>query len=114
LSELSVRVRDGSADIIGTAAKREFPVDKDILDKIKLKNALSRKVVNTKDPGVEKEYRRVRNQVRKTTCKRRKTFEEELAKKAKVNPKAVWSYIKSKSKSKVDIGDLYTDPGNKD
>ena len=40
----------------------------------------------------------------------RKKFELELSEKAKTNPKAIWSYIKSKSKTKEEIGDLHLNP----
>jgi hypothetical protein len=40
----------------------------------------------------------------------RKKFELELSEKAKTNPKAIWSYIISKSKSKEEIGDLHLNP----
>ena len=40
----------------------------------------------------------------------RKKFELELSEKAKTNPKAIWSYIKSKSKTREEIGDLHLNP----
>ena len=39
----------------------------------------------------------------------RKKDEKDLAKSAKKNPKAIWKYIKSKSKRRSGIGELLTD-----
>jgi hypothetical protein len=44
------------------------------------------------------------------TRKLRKSYEKDLSKKAKTNPKAIWSYIKSKTKTRTGIGDLHVDP----
>jgi len=45
------------------------------------------------------EYNRVRNQVKNMGNKLKKKYEKVLSQKAKENPKAIWSYIKSKSKT---------------
>ena len=43
----------------------------------------------------------------------RKVLRSDLAARAKSNPKAIWNYIKTKSKTRVGIGDLRTDPNDK-
>lgn len=86
-----------------------IPLDNATQDIIKRKHSLAKKAIANKDPLVQKEYRRARNQAKKATRKLRKKFERDLSLKAKENPKAIWKYIKSKSKTKVRIGDLYTD-----
>ena len=70
---------------------------------IKKKNSLSKQVVTSRDPDIRKQYNQVRNRVKKEVDKMRKKFELELSEKAKTNPKAIWSYIKSKSKTKEEI-----------
>ena len=42
--------------------------------------------------------------------KMKKKFEKDLCENAKKNPKAMRSYIKSKSKTREGIGDLHIDP----
>ena len=42
--------------------------------------------------------------------KMKKKFEKNLCENAKKNPKAIRSYIKSKSKTREGIGDLHIDP----
>jgi hypothetical protein len=41
--------------------------------------------------------------------KLKKNYEKGLSQKTKENPKAIWSYIKSKSKTREGIGDLHVD-----
>ena len=61
---------------------------------------------------VRKEYNRVRNQVKTAVKKLRKQYEKGLSIQAKENPKAIWNYIKSKTKVKEGIGELHIDPNN--
>ncbi|CAG2213050.1 unnamed protein product [Mytilus edulis] len=44
--------------------------------------------------------------------KLKREYEKNRSEKAKENPKAIWSYIKSKTKTKEGIGDLHLDPGD--
>ena len=73
--------------------KRGFPIDRETVNKIRLKNTLSRKAISTKDPEIRKQYNRTRNQVKKLTRRLRKEFENDISKRAKSNPKLVWQYI---------------------
>ena len=95
---------------IGGSKKRQIPLDKETVTKIKEKNSLSRKFLRTKDPAVRKKYNRVRNQVVKLTRRARKTYERNLSQEAKSNPKRIWQYINSKSKTRQGISDLCVDP----
>ena len=94
--------------------KHNIPLEKSIVDKIKEKNKWARKAKHDKDPWVQKKYKRIRNKVRNITRKHQKQFERNLSHEAKSNPKKIWSYIKSKSKTKSGIGELLTDPSNSD
>ena len=52
----------------------------------------------------------VRNQVRAVTRQLQKQYELKLAKYAKSNPKAVWKYMNSKTKTPECVSDLNFDP----
>ena len=52
------------------------------------------------------EYRRIRNQVRTATRRRRKDFELSLAKDVEGNPNRFWSYVNSKTKTRSEILDV--------
>ena len=92
--------------------KTEYPMDKKTLEKIKLKNSLSRKYLTTKDPNVRKDYNRVRNQVKTLTNRLKKKYERDLSSSAKKNPKAIWKFIKSKSKTRAGIDELLINQGD--
>ncbi|XP_063427535.1 uncharacterized protein LOC134711037 [Mytilus trossulus] len=89
--------------------ENKFPMDKNTIDKIKRKNILSKKITHNNDPEVRKEYNKIRNQVKSKVNKLKREYEKNLSQKAKENPKAIWSYIKSKTKTKEGIGDLHLD-----
>ena len=89
--------------------RSDLPMDKKTMDTIKQKNALNRKYITNRDPHTHAEYNRVRNQVKTLTSKLKKKHEKDLPKSVKKNPKAIWKYIKSKSKTRSDIGELLTD-----
>jgi ElaB/YqjD/DUF883 family membrane-anchored ribosome-binding protein len=79
--------------------RNTFPIDKKTRDLIKWKNTLSKKVASSSDPAIRQEYNRVRNKVKGSVNKMKKKFEKGLSENAKKNSKAIWSYIKSKSKN---------------
>ena len=90
--------------------KTEIPLDKETLKAVKEKNRLSKKFIRTKKQEDRNKYNRARNKVTKLVRKSRKLYERNLAKEAKTNPKKIWKYINSKSKSRTGIGDLCRDP----
>ena len=61
----------------------------------------------TGDNDIEKNYKQVRNLVRKETRTRAAAKQQDLAKSVKDNPKVFWKYVNSKTKSKKGIGDLH-------
>ena len=95
---------------VGGSKRRQIPLDKETVNKIKEKNVLSRKFLRTKNPTDRKKYNRVRNQVVKLTRRARKTYERNLSQEAKMNPKRIWQYINSKSKTRQGISDLCVNP----
>ena len=44
--------------------------------------------------------------------KLKKQYEKDLSQRAKDSPKAIWKYIKSKSKTREGIADLHPDPND--
>ena len=100
--------------MIKLGKRRQVPCDAKALDKISEKHHLRRKAIASKDPPVQVEYDRVRNQIRRLTRKITKEYEKGLARDKKENTKAIWKYINSKSKkNKEGIGNLLKDPSDK-
>ena len=60
-----------------------------------------------------KKYNTARNKVKSMVAKQRKIFKEKIAANAKDNPKVIYQYINSKSKSRTAVGTLCKDPNNK-
>jgi hypothetical protein len=93
----------------GGGRKNSFPLDKETIALVKTKHRLSRKFISKPSEDTRREYNRVRNKVKKLTTRARKDYEKNLSSQAKDNPKAIWRYINSKSKTRSGIGSLYTD-----
>lgn len=81
-------------------------IDPKLLSKIKRKNRLWHRYVETKEFQKYKEFTKLRNQIRNDTRRSRKATEKEIANDIKSNPKAFWSYVNSKTKSKSGIANL--------
>ena len=79
-----------------------------ILRLIGRKEKLWKKFRISGDRPAHEDYKKVRNQVRRLSRKAVKLKEKDIAMSAKENPKKFWSYVKSKSKTKTSIADLYT------
>ena len=90
--------------------KRKFSctLDRKSLAKRKKKHRLWKRYLESKDGKVYEEYCRCRNQVRRMTRRAIKLHEKDIAKKAKLNNKAFWKFINSKTKLRSTIPDLYT------
>ena len=92
--------------------KGKIPLDEASVRKIKKKHTLWKRYMETKDGLYYAEFCKARNQVRKMTRKLQKQFEMKLAAEAKSNPKAIWKYINSKTKTRVGVSELNTDPAD--
>jgi hypothetical protein len=68
--------------------------------------------ITSRDPEIGKKYNRVRNQVKSHVNKPEKKYEKDLVQRAKENPKVIWKYIKSKSKTRDGISDLHMNPAD--
>ena len=95
-----------------TGNKGKFPLDDETRALITKKHALSRKAATNNCDENRRAYNKMRNKVSNVVKKLKKKFEKDLSKKAKSNPKDFFRYINSKSKVKIGIGDLHTDPNN--
>ena len=93
--------------------KQSILYNKKVLAKIRKKHRLRRKAIETNDPAVRLQYNRLRNQVRTLTRTIANEYEKKIARNAKEDPKAIWRYINSKSKTKEGIGNLLKDPTDK-
>ena len=98
---------------IKTDRKKSIPYNKKVLVKIRKKHHLRRKAIETNDPAVRLQYNKIRNQVRTLTRTITNEYEKKIARNAKEDPKAIWRYINSKSKTKEGIGNLLQDPTDK-
>lgn len=97
-----------------------LPMNRKLWSKIKRKQRLWGRLKTMKEGNrvnaeanmcteVEREYRRLNNQVRSETRKAVKLKEKEIARNCKDNPKMFWKYVQSKTKNKVTVSELYTD-----
>lgn len=94
------------------AKKWVTPMSAVNIQHIRKKHNLWKKYMRTKDGQIYSEYCRIRNKVRSLTRRLKRDFETNIAREAKKNPKRVWNYIKSRTKIKENIPNLYIDPSN--
>ena len=79
---------------------------------IRKKRRLWKHYTQTKDYDEYLSYKRVENAVKKAVRKAKRNFERTLAKSARKNPKAFYSYMKKKTSNKVSVGPLKDVEGN--
>ncbi len=91
----------------GNASQNTLYVNKKTRGLMRRKERLWKRFRNTNNSLVYAEYKKVRNQVRRLSRKSVKIHEKDIALSAKENPKKFWNYVKSKSKTKTSISDLY-------
>ena len=82
-----------------------------VLEKVKEKSRRYKNYRSTQDGVDYLAYARIRKQARWECRKTKKEFERSLAKEAKSNPKAVFSYANSRMKTRSGIADLETEEG---
>jgi len=61
------------------------------------KHRLWNRLLETKDPSVSREYKRVRNLVRKQSRQRDRKEQQEVARQSRVNLRRFWSYVRGKT-----------------
>ena len=96
-----------------------IPLDEEIRKKIEEKDRMSRKLIELKKQRKRVEYEelwkkycRTRNKVKSMSRNARKAFEQKIAQESKENPKKIFAYINSKTKTRQGIGDICVDPDN--
>jgi hypothetical protein len=99
-----------SKNIYVNQRKREFPLPYNVVKKIRKKHTLWKRFMETRDGKVHQEYCRTRNKVKNLINKIRREHERSISRQVKTNPKRFWQYIKSKSNTKEQISELYSNP----
>jgi len=84
------------------------PLPRDVRGKIRYKHRLWNRYIETRDLQYLTKYKKIRNNICRTTRHKQKTEQNEIAKAAKSNPKKFWAYVKSKTVLKSSVGDLKT------
>jgi hypothetical protein len=89
--------------------RHTIPVSRTDLTKIKRKQRLWTRLWNTRREDVYSEYCNVRNQVRRLTRQTTDTrqYEKGVVEEVKTNPKTFWSYVHTKTKTRMGVYDLY-------
>jgi len=100
--------------------KDQMPLDKATRELVNIKTQKSRKVMKLKKKNnneeelaaAKVEYNRARNKVRKMTRHKRQEYEKKIASGVKTNTKAVFAYMKRRSKTNSGIGHINVNPWN--
>ena len=88
-------------------------MDRGTLTSVRKKHQLFRKWQQTKDDLDYTAYIRARNKAAKDCRQAKKRLEKTVAADCKKNPKAFWSYVKSKTTVRSSIGDLKKEDGTR-
>lgn len=84
---------------------------KSLITKIKSRSNSWKKFKDNPSFDSEAKYKRLRNSITSDIRKAKKEYENKLAEKIKTDPKSFYSYIRSKSQTKVKIGPLRSEQG---
>ena len=105
-------IRDSQVPI-AKVYKRVYPkwMTGKIKKLIKKRNKAWTRYESQPNYGRHGKYKKLRNKVTKEIRNRRKMFEESLARKIKEEPKAFYSYVRSKTKVKERVGPLVNNNG---
>lgn len=91
-------------------SKGNVPIDQATQDAIREKTRLHRKWITSKHQTVSErlrlEYTKARNKVKRMIRKAKRSFEKDIGRKSKNNPKIFWSHVRSKLKTKTGIAPL--------
>jgi hypothetical protein len=81
-------------------------LDQKTITKIKRKHCAWQRNYETKREDHWREYTKLRNQVKSLIRKAHLNFEKDIAKAAKHNPKKLWSYVNSRTKTRSGVASL--------
>ena len=88
-------------------SKKNFqPFNLEFKKIINKKHRLWKRWISTKDKAILKEYKKVRNQVKRETVKLTQQEQHRISLECKRNPKKFWQYINKRTASRSNVGDL--------
>ncbi|KAK7093942.1 hypothetical protein V1264_007621 [Littorina saxatilis] len=93
--------------------RRQKWMDGGTLTSVRTKHKLFRRWLQTKSGEDYTAYVRARNRASAACRRAKKKLEKTVAKSARTNPKAFWSYVKSKTSTRSGVGDLKKEDGNR-
>ena len=97
----------------GKLKKRNMYMTKDTLKLKDLKAKLWKRYKQSRTHYDNQRYRRVKNELRTITRRLRESFESNIAKEVKNQPKKFWAYVNSRTKTRSKIPPLKNDDGSK-
>lgn len=95
-----------------TKKKKQLWLNEKVFKKVRLKHAAFRRYMETKEGKDYAVYAKARNQAKWECKKAVRDFERKIAQESKNNPKAFFSYAKSKLNTKSGVADLVRDDGS--
>lgn len=93
--------------------KKKQWMDKTTLAAVRKKHKLFRLWTKSRDVMDYQNYIRANNEARKACRKAQRQLEQTVASNAKNNPKAFWSYVNSKTKTRSGVADLKKEDGTR-
>ncbi len=81
------------------------------LEKVRKKTEAYKRYLNTREGRDFQQYARARNQARWESRKAKRSFEKQLARESKSNPKAFYNYVNGKLKTRAGVANLETKDG---
>ena len=96
---------------VGTLKKPKW-LDRPTILLLKQRNKAWKKYLHTRNPAHLEVYKRLRNQATWRSRQSRRRFEKEIASKATTDSKAFWSFVRAKTSSRSNIGDLIGKDGS--
>jgi hypothetical protein len=95
----------------GKKSKKPLWLCEKTMAKVKKKNKMFKRYMETREGRDYAEYAKARNQARKACRQSIKNYERDIAKLAKTNPKAFYAYTSSKLKTREGVADLENEDG---
>jgi len=88
-------------------SKKNFqPFNLEFKKNINKKHRLWKRWISTKDKAILKEYKKVRNHVKRETVKLTQQEQDRISLECKRNPQKFWQYINKRTASRSNVGDL--------
>ena len=111
IKELEVSMEGCVPDFSSQLKRKNIYATPEAIRKKNRKNKLWRRYTRTKSIYDRQRYRTVKNELRSMTRKLRQDFEKTLAQNIKASPKRFWSYVRSRTKTRIKIPVLKKNDG---